>query len=122
MTMSLKQKIISLAVVPLIAASITSLILSNYVIDTMTKEVIQTIEKQELLDQKAKLKESLQIFYTSLEDKNTPIEKVVNLVNKTRFGDNGYFILIRTNGRIVAHGGDNGLNGTIISDRQLQKL
>lgn len=108
---------IALGIVPLVAAIISSLSLSSYVIDNMTSEIEVNIEKEEMDTQRIKLKESWELFASSFRD-NSSIESVSEAISRTKFGSNGYFILIKPNKTIVSHGMTPSENGKFIDAEQ----
>ena len=121
--MSLRKKIISLAIIPLAAASLASVLLSKYAIESMAKEIIESVDSEEMNDQKVKLKEGWEIFSSSFRDESS-VEYIAETVGRTKFGDNGYFIFFQPNNNIISHGGNSNLSGTPIDFGQpnLRKL
>ncbi|MCW8331886.1 methyl-accepting chemotaxis protein [Photobacterium sp. SDRW27] len=117
MSLSIRQKIIGLAILPLAAASVASILLSKYAIENMAEVVISTINEGELDDEKQKLVESYQIFESSFETGSSE-QEIIDTVARTKFGDNGYFIFFKPNKTILSHGANSSLNGTPIDRGQ----
>ena len=117
MLKTIKNKILGLSVLPLIGISVLSIFLSYVIIDEITDNVINVVNKTEIKSQKNHLQDNWEIFASFIELDMT-IEEVLPTVNNSNYGDHGYFLVVDNKGIVLAHGGDSSAIGKPISHDQ----
>ncbi|MGR6838539.1 methyl-accepting chemotaxis protein [Aliivibrio wodanis] len=114
MLKTIKNKILGLSVLPLIGISVLSIFLSYVIIDEITDNVIDVINKTEIESQKNNLQDNWEIFASFIELDMT-IEDILPTVNNSNYGDHSYFFMVDTRGIVLAHGGDSSAIGKPVS-------
>ncbi|CED56682.1 methyl-accepting chemotaxis protein [Aliivibrio wodanis] len=114
MLKTIKNKILGLSVLPLIGISVLSIFLSYVIIDEITDNVIDVVNKTEIKSQKSNLQDNWEIFASFIELDMT-IEEILPTVDNSNYGDNGYFFVLDNKGIVLAHGGDSSAIGKPVS-------
>lgn len=114
MLKTIKNKILGLSVLPLIGISVLSIFLSYVIIDEITDNVIDVVNKTEIKSQESNLQDNWEIFASFIELDMT-IEEVLPTVNNSDYGDHGYFFVLDNKGIVLAHGGNSSAIGKPIS-------
>lgn len=114
MLKTIKNKILGLSVLPLIGISVLSIFLSYVIIDEITDNVIDVVNKTEIKSQKNHLQDNWEIFASFIELDMT-IEEVLPTVSNSNYGEHGYFFVVDTKGIVLAHGGNSSAVGKPIT-------
>ena len=114
MLKTIKNKILGLSVLPLIGISVLSIFLSYVIIDEITDNVINVVNKTEIKSQKNHLQDNWEIFASFIELDMT-IEEVLPTVSNSNYGEHGYFFVVDTKGIVLAHGGNSSAVGKPIT-------